>query len=149
MIGGSSPPSALGDYTGFLLNWLGTRSRTAFAAALEETGLHPRDVGVLTILSRRPGVTQQEIGSESGIDSSTMVATIDSLEERGLAERRVHADDRRKRVVHLTQKGEKSLARARQIGDEVADEVFGRLTATERQRLNELLRKAAGIERRN
>jgi DNA-binding MarR family transcriptional regulator len=145
VIGGAQPPEALGDYTGFLLNWLGTRSRNAFGAALAETGLHPRDVGVLTIISRRPGVTQQAIGSESGIDSCTMVATIDSLEERGLAERRIHAEDRRKRVVHLTPKGEATLKRAREIGDEVVEVVFARLDPAEREQLNALLRKAAGI----
>ena len=114
MLGGEhKPPSALGDYTGFLLNWLGTRSRTRFHQALEGTGLHPRDVGVLTIISRRPGATQQEIGAEADIDASTMVATIDNLEERGLADRRIHPEDRRKRAVHLTKKGERALQRAR------------------------------------
>jgi DNA-binding MarR family transcriptional regulator len=145
VLGDEKVPTALGDYTGFLLNWLGARSRSRFIDALEGTGLHPRDVGVLTIIARRPGATQQEIGFEASIDASTMVATIDNLEERGLAERRIHAQDRRKRTVHLTRKGERSLEKARDIGERVAADVFGRLSDDEQTQLNLLLRKAAGI----
>src|SRR2546430_15804265 len=89
MLGEERPPEALAGYTGFLMSWVGSRSRAQFAHALnEQTGLHPREFGVLNMLARNPGVTQHEIGAGAGVDPSTMVATLDSLEERGLAERR-------------------------------------------------------------
>jgi DNA-binding MarR family transcriptional regulator len=146
MIGAERPPEALAEYPGFLMNWVAQRSRAKFARALEEnTGLHPREFGVLAVVSREPGITQQAVGEAAGVDPSTMVATLDSLEERGLAERRTHETDRRKRAVYLTERGEEAADEARRLGAEVGREVFGALTADERKQLNVLLRKLAGL----
>jgi DNA-binding MarR family transcriptional regulator len=146
MIGGDRPPEELGRYTGFLLNWIGARSRARFLEALSELELHPREFAVLNIVDSHPGVTQHEVGIRSDVDPSTMVALLDGLEARGLAERRAHPDDRRKRAVHLTPKGQKLLARGREIAGQVGEETFGRLSASERRQLNALLRKTAGID---
>ena len=147
MIGSERPPEALAQYTGFLLNWVARRSRESFAKALEEDlGLHPREFGVLAVVQRDPGITQQAIGEAAGVDPSTMVGTLDALERRGLAERRPHASDRRKRAVHLTAEGEQATRRAQAIGERVGREAFGALTAAERRQLNALLRKLAGLD---
>jgi DNA-binding MarR family transcriptional regulator len=147
MIGSERPPEALAQYTGFLMNWVARRSRERFAAALEaEVGLHPREFGVLAVVERDPGITQQAIGEAAGVDPSTMVATLDSLEERGLAERRPHASDRRKRAVFLTEEGEEATRRAQRIGKQVGKETLGALSKDERRQLNALLRKLAGLE---
>ena len=129
MIGSERPPEALAQYTGFLMNWVARRSRERFAKALEaELGLHPREFGVLAVVQREPGITQQAIGDAAGVDPSTMVATLDGLEERGLAERRPHSSDRRKRAVYLTDDGQEAAAAGQRIGKEVGKEVFGALT---------------------
>ena len=60
-----------------------------------------------------------------------MVKVIDELESFGLAERRIDPDDRRKRAVHLTARGRKTLARARVAAQATADDVFGPLDAKE------------------
>ncbi len=150
MIGSERPPEALAQYTGFLLNWVARHSREHFAKALEaELGLHPREFGVLAVVERQPGITQQAIGDAAGVDPSTMVATLDGLEERGLAERRPHSSDRRKRAVYLTEQGEEAAKQGQRIGREVGKEVFGALSADERKQLNALLRKVAGMEERS
>ena len=146
MLGGDRPPEALGHYTGFLMNWVSARSRARFAEALADIGLHPREFGVLTIIADRPGITQQEIVGATQVDSSTMVATLDAFEERGLAERRVHPVDRRKRTVHLTPQGEELLAHAQALAETVGDEAFAPLTQAERRQLRGLLRKLAGLD---
>src|SRR3954452_272043 len=99
------PPEELSGYTGFLLGYLGEKSRNRFIATLEPHGFHPREFGLMTVIAKRPGITQQDLAALARVDPSSMVALLDALEERGLAERRVHADDRRKRSVHLTEKG--------------------------------------------
>jgi DNA-binding MarR family transcriptional regulator len=147
MIGSERPPEALAQYTGFLMNWVAQRSRTRFAKALEaELGLHPRDFGVLAVVQREPGITQQAIGDAAGVDPSTMVATLDGLEERGLAERRPHPQDRRKRAVYLTELGERTTRQGQRIGKEVGKELLAALTPGERKQLNALLRKMAGLD---
>jgi MarR family transcriptional regulator, lower aerobic nicotinate degradation pathway regulator len=146
MIWSDRPPAALAEHTGFLMNWVALRSRRHFAAALEERfGLHPKEFGALSVLARDPGVTQQAICDASGLDPSTLVATLDVLEERGLAERRPHGTDRRKRAVHLTDEGKRVCREAQKIARRTAGEVFAALTPEEREELNRLLRKLAGL----
>jgi DNA-binding MarR family transcriptional regulator len=145
MIDGNRPPEALQHYTGFLLNWVAARSRTAFAAALERQGLHLREFATLSIVAARPGLTQHELAQASEIDASTLVATLDGLEARGLAERRIDPQDRRKRAIHLTPEGERTLAAGRGAAQQIADESFGALNAAERKRFDALLRKLAGV----
>jgi DNA-binding MarR family transcriptional regulator len=146
MIFGDKPPEELSRYTGFLLNWIGARSRERFRQALADVALDPREFAVLNIIAERGGLTQQEIGSQTDIDPSSMVALLDGLEERGLAERRSHPGDRRKRAIHLTRRGENALARGRELAKAVGAKTFERLDATERRQLNELLRKTAGLD---
>jgi DNA-binding MarR family transcriptional regulator len=147
MLGEERPPEALAGYTGFLMNWVGTRSREKFAQALsEQTGLHPREFGVLNVLARTPGITQQGVGHHAGVDPSTMVATLDALEERGLAERRPHLYDRRKRAVYLTPAGEEALREGRKVAAAVGRQTFAPLSADERKQLHELLRKLSGLD---
>ncbi len=146
MIGSERPPEALARYTGFLMNWVAQRMRERFARALDaELGLHPREFGVLAVVQKEPGITQQAIGDAAGVDPSTMVSTLDRLEERGFAERRPHPSDRRKRAVYLTTSGEQATRQGQRIGKEVGRELLGKLSAEERKQLNSLLRKVAGL----
>ena len=147
MLESDRPPAALSEYTGFLMNWVANRSRQYFARRLEEQlGLHPREFGVLNVLERNPGITQQAIGEHSGVDPSTMVATLDALEARGLAERRPHPGDRRKRSVQLTPEGQRVLREGRKVAAAVGKEVFGTLSGEERDQLNGILRKLSGLD---
>lgn len=147
MLGSERPPSALADYTGFLMNWVAIRSRQHFARRLEERcGLHPREFGVLSVIAAQPGITQHAIGEGAGVDPSTMVATLDLLEERGLAERRPHPEDRRKRAVHVTDEGKRVLREGRSVAATAAREVFAPLSPDERKQLHALLRKLSGLD---
>jgi DNA-binding MarR family transcriptional regulator len=145
MVDGGRPPRQLAQYSGFLLNWIAARSRTRFAAALADAGLHLREFAALNIVAARPGLTQQDLAAAAEIDASTLVATLDGLERRGLAERRMLPEDRRKRAIHLTPEGEAALARGRALARVVGDELFGALDAAERKQFDALLRKLAGV----
>jgi DNA-binding MarR family transcriptional regulator len=140
------PPAELSQFTGFLMNYLGTRSGRRFAAALEPFGLHPRHFGVMTVLDARPGTTQQDLADHSRVDRSSMVAVLDELEARGLAERRPDPADRRKRSIHLTGEGRAKLGQMRAVAREVGKESFAPLTDEERATLHHLLRKLAGFD---
>jgi DNA-binding MarR family transcriptional regulator len=144
--GDATPPAAMGEYTGFLLNWVAARSRAAFAEAVAEIGLRPPQFLALTVIAGNPGLSQQELVAGTGIDPSTMVATLDALEQAGLAERRPHAGDRRKRELHLTPAGERKLAAGREVGARVTEEILGPLSGAERDQLNAMLRRLVGLE---
>jgi DNA-binding MarR family transcriptional regulator len=143
----SAPPEPLASAPGFLLSWNGQRTASKFAKALEPLGLRPHHFGVLTLIDSHPGCAQKELVTGSLIDPSSMVAVIDELEQLGLAERRRHPDDRRKRAVHLTARGRRTLERAREVAIETAQEVLAPLDQAERETLRRLLRKLAGAER--
>jgi DNA-binding MarR family transcriptional regulator len=145
MIDGDRPPGPLTQYSGFLLNWVAGRSRMRFAAGLAEEGLHLREFAALNIIAARPGLTQHDLAAAAEIDASTLVATLDGLEQRGLAERRILPEDRRKRAIHLTADGEAALARGRALARRLGDELFGALDAAERRQFDALLRKLAGL----
>jgi DNA-binding MarR family transcriptional regulator len=146
MLGGSKPPEALGDYTGFLMNWCAVRSRGAFAQGLDDLGLRPQQFAVLSVIDADPGLTQQALVDATGIDPSSMVQMLDGLQEAGWAERRPHPSDRRKRAVHLTDAGTAILAQAREAATRVGEEAFAPLSAHERTQLHGLLRKLAGLD---
>jgi DNA-binding MarR family transcriptional regulator len=146
LFGDGTPPTALGDYTGFLMNWCAARSRGAFAAELEQLGLRPPQFAVLSVIDSDPGLTQQKLVEATGIDPSTMVQLLDGLEAGGWAQRRPHATDRRKRAVHLTPEGRAVLTRARKAATRVGEATFAPLQPAEREQLHALLRKLAGLD---
>src|SRR5919108_4229181 len=117
------PPEPLASAPGFLLSWNGQRIAQKFASALEPLGLRPHHFGVMTLIESHPGSAQRELVTRSLIDPSSMVAVIDELEQMGLAERRRHAEDRRKHAVHLTARGRRTLQRAREVAEEMAQRV--------------------------
>jgi DNA-binding MarR family transcriptional regulator len=140
------PPEPLASAPGFLLSWNGQRIARNFAMALEPLGLRPPHFGVLTLIDANPGGAQRELVERSMIDASSMVAIIDELERLGLAERRPHPKDRRKRAVYLTANGRRTLQRARKVAIETAQGIFGPLSEQELTTLTKLLRKLAGAE---
>jgi DNA-binding MarR family transcriptional regulator len=140
------PPEELAGYTGFLLGYLGERSRRNFVALLEPHGFHPREFGLMTVMAKRPGITQLELASLARVDPSSMVALLDDLEERGIAERRVDPKDRRRRSVYLTEKGQEQMQVLQREARKAAKAFLGPLSEEERATLNALLRKLAGLD---
>jgi MarR family transcriptional regulator, lower aerobic nicotinate degradation pathway regulator len=141
---GGPIPGELGEFPGYLMARLGEASRRRFHKALEPEGLHPRHFGVMTMLAAHPGMSQHQLHEQTAIDPSSMVAVIDELEARGLAERRPDPADRRARQVFLTEQGKQTLKRIRGLAAGLQREFFGALTAEERKTLHALLRKLAG-----
>lgn len=137
-------PGELGMFPGYLLARLGESSRRRFHKALEPEGLHPRHFGVMTMVAAHPGMSQQQLHEKTAVDPSSMVAVIDELEAKGMAERRPDPEDRRARAIYLTAQGQQTLERARVLAAGLQREFFGALSAEERQTLHALLRKLAG-----
>jgi DNA-binding MarR family transcriptional regulator len=68
-----------------------------------------------------------------------MVAFVDSLERRGLLERRQNPADRRARALFLTDEGRELLGGAFQAAGEYERDLSQDLTGAEREQLLELL----------
>jgi DNA-binding MarR family transcriptional regulator len=129
------------EFAGQLLFRLWRASHTQTAAALGSVGLTPPLFAVLNYLWANDHPIQQQVGAAMGIDPSTMVSLVDQLERAGLAERRLHARDRRAREVLITPKGRQTLERARELATEVEAAVLQGLAPAERDHLLTLLRR--------
>jgi DNA-binding MarR family transcriptional regulator len=132
-------PEVLTRYIGFLLSKMGTITQKRFSSRLEALDLTPRMWGALNILEADAPITQHGLCKRTGMDPSSMVATIDDLEERGLVERRAHPSDRRAYALHVTEAGRETLSQGREVVKEVQDELLAPLDESEREQLRGLL----------
>ena len=146
MLHSDQPPEELAGYTGFLLGYLGEKSRRSFIAVLEPHGFHPREFGLMTVVAKRPGIAQQDLAALARIDPSSMVAVLDELERRGVVERRIDAEDRRRRAVHLTEDGKRQMEVLQRAAVEAGASFLAPLSDEERAALNALLQKLAGLK---
>jgi DNA-binding MarR family transcriptional regulator len=126
---------------GFLLSQLGFAASRRFVAALEPIGIHPREFLLLRFVASTRGQSQQALAERLGVPPSRMVALVDSLEERGLIERRPDRQDRRVRALHPTAKGRAVLERAVKIAGEHETRVCSGLDEQEQKQLIGLLVK--------
>ena len=112
------PPDETRLDLSFLLNQAAYAFEAKLAEALATHGLSVREYCVLW-KAEEAERTQQEIAELAGLDKSTLVLTLDRLEERGLVERRVSDVDRRARVVAVTPRGSGAYREAQRAYDEV------------------------------
>jgi DNA-binding MarR family transcriptional regulator len=116
---------------GFLFNHAGHVVDTELTAKLAELGTTPREICVLGKASGAE-LTQSKLGELAGLDKTTMVVTMDKLEQAGLAERRPSATDRRARIVAVTAAGEKLLAAGQQVVDQAHADMLSALPEADR-----------------
>jgi DNA-binding MarR family transcriptional regulator len=146
---GPPPPGAPGlhaalvRHTGYLISRIGFYAQRQFSARLDALGLTPRMWGALNVLAADGMVTQQELGKSIGMDPSTVVATIDELESRGLVQRRRHPNDRRAHALYITEEGQHAVAGGRRLVSEAQDQLLAPLSAEEREVLHDLLLRVA------
>ncbi len=139
----ASPARGLSRRLAFLLVQLGTHAHRQFAERLARLDLHPRHFGMLSHLAASEGQSQQAISNALGIHRSAMVALVDDLEQRGLAERRRDPVDRRAYTLYLTPAGRDLLADLERIANEHDVELLTALNASERSHLISLLQRVA------
>ena len=141
-----SPDPGLSRRAGFLLVQLGTHAHRRFAERLADRGLHPRHFGMLSHLAAAEGQSQQAMSVALGVHRSAVVALVDDLEQRGLAERRRDPGDRRAYTLFLTSTGRELLEELRRAADEEDAELLAALDASERSQLISLLQCVADAQ---
>ena len=138
-----APPFAGGPPLGFLLAAVGFGAAHRFRSVIGPTGMQPREFAVLRQVAMDEGISQQACGQALKVAPSQMVALVDSLETKGLLERRPDPDDRRVRALHVTARGRRALSTGFAAAMRNEEEVFGRLSEAERSELRRLLQQVA------
>lgn len=129
--------------SGYLLYRLGLRSGQLVNAFLQESGLRLRHYALLRFLGTTEGALQRELSTSLGYDPSAIVGLVDDVEKLGFAERRPSPDDRRSRIVVLTEAGRAFLRDSDEAGRRATNELLQPLDPAEREVLHALLQKVA------
>jgi MarR family 2-MHQ and catechol resistance regulon transcriptional repressor len=128
------------------------RALTRYAAAgIEETGLGLSDFGVLEVLLHKGPLPVNTIGPIVDLTAGSISVAVDRLVEKGLVSRVESTEDRRVRIVALTQCGKALIVRAFRKHAEQMRRVFSELSPEELRGLEVALktvgkRAAAPIE---
>ena len=95
------------------------------------------------MLARNPGQSQQTYATRLGTPPSRFVTLVDTLEQRGLVERRRGEPDRRSYALHLTEDGQQLKRRLDAVGRAHEEDICAALTTVERATLRGLLTRMA------
>jgi MarR family transcriptional regulator, transcriptional regulator for hemolysin len=125
-------PECLAGNLGWLLTQAHFNLVSEVGAALEPLGVSNRGYHVLAT-ARTGEYTQKELADRIGLDKTTMVVTVDELEQKGLAERKPSSTDRRARVISVTDAGERTVASGQKIIDQIQGDVLRSLPTKERK----------------
>jgi DNA-binding MarR family transcriptional regulator len=129
------PQPELSTRLGYLLKHAQLRMAERTAAALEPYGINGRELAVLLVLAGREPQSQQQAAKRLGIDRTTMVALLDTLEDKALVSRHQHQTDRRRNVVELTEAGQTTLHQATKASDKAEQDLLAPLTPRAAQQL--------------
>jgi MarR family transcriptional regulator, lower aerobic nicotinate degradation pathway regulator len=140
-----SAPSRIRDRPTWLISRVYARSHgllnDGFAAS--DTGLRSYHYRLLAALEESGPIGQADLGRSSNIDRSDVVTWLGELEQRGLIERTVNPDNRRRNIVSITRAGSRQLRALDKVLDDIQERVVAPLSPSERRQLTKLLRKVA------
>jgi len=109
----------------------------------EEMGITPARASALSVLVFGGPRTLTELAAAEHVTAATMSRLVAAMEGEGLVRRERHEDDGRALRLHATAKGRRILERGRARREQVLEELFTSLTASERATVS---RAAAIIE---
>ena len=113
--------------------------RALMEEALRELDLSIPEYTAMSVLERRPGLSNAQLARRSLIAPQSMIHVVARLEERGLLERRVDPSHARILPTHLTKDGEKVLRRAHKRVGALEDDLLGDLSERDRAVVRDVL----------
>ena len=135
----SDPDFQLSRRLGYLFKHAQSRLAELNAQALAPFGINAHELGVLILLAGTQPSSQRQAAERLGVDRTTMVAVLDTLERKGLVSRHPDVHDRRRNLVQLTASGQETVRRAREASDEAERTLLAALSSTDAERLREAL----------
>lgn len=132
----------LAGTVGPVIRLLRNHLTTRILAAFEPYGLRQGSFSAMALIAANPGCSQADIARETSADKSVVVALVDELERKGLAERSRSSRDRRRNALNLTEHGHAVLREMHKAAQAVEAPMRDALTRQELQTLIHLNRKA-------
>lgn len=100
------------DRIGLMIVDIARLQRKCFERALGdlESNITAAEARALSCISRRPNLRQAALAEHLGVEPMTLVGNLDALEARGLVRRMPDPDDRRAKLIRLTEAAAPVLA---------------------------------------
>lgn len=119
----------------FRLIRLEARMQAAVGERLREIGVSIPQCDVLTTLTEKEGVSQQELAARLYVTKGNISGLIDRLADAGLVERRSTANDRRQHAIYLTEAGRAMAERAIAVQRRWIASTLGRMAESDLEAL--------------
>lgn len=129
----------LDEQIGFILRLVNQRHIGIFG--IEIPNLTPTQFAVLAKLNELGAMSQNELGRATAMDAATIKGVVDRLAKRDLVFTSASTKDKRRLLVDLTEAGREIYRRAVPKAHELTRKTLAPLSAAERRKLQELLRK--------
>jgi DNA-binding MarR family transcriptional regulator len=124
---------------GFLLHDVARLMRKRFEQNARDLGLTRSQGQVLVHLADNEGIHQGALAEKLDVEPITLTRILDRLEEAGLIERLLYRQDRRVRLLRLTQAAHPLIDDIFAIGARTRDEAMAGVTDEDRDRLFDIL----------
>lgn len=116
-----------------------TRIKVAMTGRLKDVGLSPAQLDVLSTLTEREGISQQELAVRLYVTKGNISGLIDRLVTAGLVERRPIPGDRRSHAIFLTGEGRAFGARGLAVHSDFINTTLGRMSEADLAQFERLL----------
>ncbi len=115
--------------------------RRAYDLSFEELGLNLSEASLLAYALEAGPLMQAEIARQMGLGRAATGSVVDSLEGRGLVERRPKPGDRRVWLVAVTNEGDEVAKQVNKIDERLRGEFRAGISRKERRELTSLLNR--------
>jgi MarR family transcriptional regulator, organic hydroperoxide resistance regulator len=116
------------------------RLSAAVAGELRTIGLSIPQFDVISTLTEREGMTQQDLAERLYVTKGNVSGLIDRMVDAGLVERRPIPGDRRSHALHLTERGRELAERGIALQRSYVDATLGRLGSHDVAELDRIVR---------
>ena len=99
---------------------------------------------VMLAVSQQPGIEQMELINAAVSTKATLAEMLARMEKRGLIQRKLGSEDRRRRFIYLTPEGEAVLEAAIPVASDVDSAFLSRLSPEEQSELVKSLKILVG-----
>ncbi|MCE8555472.1 MarR family transcriptional regulator [Ruegeria pomeroyi] len=129
---------------GYLANHMARLFAAGLARRIQPLGLAPAQFMVLLELWHSDGRTQADLTAALDVEQATMANTLKRMERDGLIRRLPSEEDRRARLIHLTDRARALEAEAKAAAGAQNAQALAGLDAAERATFTALMRRVIG-----
>lgn len=103
--------------------------------------LTPTQFSALVRINEEQSCSQNLLGRKISVDVATIKGVVDRLYKRGLIDLKPDPEDKRRTLISLKPKTKNMMNELHAAGEKISDETLRQLTASEQERLIQLLSK--------